>query len=114
MQVWLHVEYQQFRQVRQPGQLIVVSDGIGKGLIARGQACPDVNGLHECRLADARVVVGEYLDEQMDTPANEMMRPIKYSWQKRAKINAAAKRSSRVRQLIRGKRFEEISPRGLF
>ena len=114
MQVWLHVEYRQFRQIRQPGQLIVVSEGIGNGLIARSQACPDVNGVHECRLEVPVAVGNEYLDEQMDTPANEMMRPFKYSTQKREKIRAAARRSFRVRQITRGKRFEEISPRGLF
>ena len=113
MNVHLHAEYRQFARVRQSGEIITVRDGIGTGLIARGEACPVIDGVYQCQLADPPEVSGEYLDEQMNAPANEMMLPVKWSRQKRLKLQATAHRSRKIREAIKGKRWEQV-PRGIW
>ena len=118
MEVWLHSEYRQFRHLRQPGDVITVRDGVGAGLVAKGAACPVINGEHQFqKTSDSHIVhqgqTDNYLDEQMDTPADAMMLPVKWSRQKRRKLQEVAHRSRVMRALIKGKRFEDI-PRGVW
>ena len=121
MEVWLHSEYRQFRHLRQPGDVITVRDGVGAGLVAKGAACPVINGEHQCQKTSdpSTSAIGglagtdNYLDEQMDTPAHGMMLPVKWSRQKRRKLQEVAHRSRAMRALIKGKRFENI-PRSVW
>jgi len=110
VEIWLHTEYRgAFGRLRQPGETITVRDGVGEGLIAKGAGCPVVDGAHQCQIAaEESIAPDDYLDEQMDAPANEVMLPVKWSRQQRLKLQAAARRSPAVRALIRGKRFEDI------
>jgi hypothetical protein len=116
VEVWLHAQYRQFRRVHQIGETISVRDGIGAGLIAKQLACPIVDGEHRCGMIPLEPVSAafqDYLDEQMDAPVNEAMLPVKWSRQKRLKLQAAARRSPAIRAQLRGKRFENI-PRNVW
>ena len=115
MHVWLHAEYRQFGHVRKSGETIAVPDAVGAGMVAKGQACPVVDGVHQCQLLTTiSGGQGDYLNGQMDAPANVVMVPTKWSRQKRLKLQAAAHRSRAVRAAIKGKRWDQISPKGLW
>ena len=109
MQVYLHQEYRQFRRVRTVGEIITVRDGVGAGLVARTAACPVVDGQHQCQIVAAPVPLGEYQDEMMEAPANEVMIPSnKWSHQKKDKMRRLRGRSVAARRVLNGRRFEDI------
>ena len=107
MQVWLHQEYQQFARLRQPGEIVNVRDKVGAGLVARGAACPVVDGIHQCQVVGV-TPSPTYLDEQMDAPLNEAMLPTKWSGKRREQMRAAMRRSPEVRRELRGKDLRDI------
>ena len=109
MQVYLHQEYRQFARLRTVGEIITVRDGVGAGLVAKGLACPVVDGEHQCQVTPIPVPEEEYLDEMLESPRDEMLLPSnKWSGQKRRNIRRAAGRSVAVRRVINGRRFEDI------
>lgn len=109
MQIYLHQEYRQFRRMRTVGEIITVRDGIGAGLISRGAACPVMDGQHQCQVVGAASITESgYEDEMMESPADRVLLPVKWSHSKRQKIRAAGHRSKVVRSVIRGRRFEDI------
>ena len=109
MQVYLHQEYRQFTKLRAAGETITVRDGVGAGLVERGAACPVVNGEHQCQVLPFSEPEGEYLDEMLESPQDEMLLPSnKWSGQKRRNIRRAVGRSVAVRRVVNGRRFEDI------
>ena len=123
MQVYFHSEYRQFTRLRQPGETVNVRDNVGNMLIARNQACPVVDGGHQCRQAppsasqfrptSPTVGVADapgYLDEMQDNDVDEMMLPVRWSHSNRTKMRNASKRSLRVRRVLIGQNFQDIQP----
>ena len=107
MQVWLHQDYRQFARLRQPGEIINVRDKVGVGLVARGAACPVVDGTHQCQVVGVTPAPA-YLDEQLDSPVVGVMLPTKWSGGKRDKMRRAMRRSPEVRRELRGKDLRDI------
>jgi hypothetical protein len=113
VEVYLHADYRQFRRLRRAGEVVNLRENIVAGLIARGDACPVMDGQHQCQLSNpslAAVAPVGYEDEMLESPADRVMLPVKWSHSKRARIRGAAHRSVRVRRVVRGRLLHEIQP----